>query len=225
MEFAEDYRCRSQEEIQSAYWSQTQVTIHPLAAYYKQGDKLVHQSYVFVSDESCHDAKFVFALLLELAPCLKFVYYRADSPTTHYRTRQYSKSYHFIKNILMFGVVELHVHGKGLCDPIGRTTKKKANLAVKNDKAVVQDAHDFFAWAKESEETSTIRFRFLYSEDCANAALFLSEACKDIKPVQGTMKLHPVLLHAANKIWVRDTSCFGDCCFNGSFQQDTSCEG
>ena len=39
------------------------------------------------------------------------------------------------------------------------------------------------------------------------------------------MKLHAVLPHATNKIWVRDTSCFGDCCFMGSFQQDTSCEG
>ena len=44
MDFAEDYRCRSQEEIQSAYWSQTQVTIHPVIAYYKKDGKLVHQS-------------------------------------------------------------------------------------------------------------------------------------------------------------------------------------
>ena len=28
MDFAEDCRCRSQNEIQSAYWSPTQVTIH-----------------------------------------------------------------------------------------------------------------------------------------------------------------------------------------------------
>ena len=30
MDFAEDCRCHSQEEIQSTYWSQTQVTIHPI---------------------------------------------------------------------------------------------------------------------------------------------------------------------------------------------------
>ena len=28
LDFAEDYRCRCQEEIQSAYWSQTQITLH-----------------------------------------------------------------------------------------------------------------------------------------------------------------------------------------------------
>ena len=35
MDSAEDYRCRSQNEIQSVYWSQTQVTIHPVVMYYK----------------------------------------------------------------------------------------------------------------------------------------------------------------------------------------------
>ena len=75
-----------------------------------------------------------------------------------------------------------------------------------------------FSMAKETEETSAIRFRFLSYEDYANAALFFTEACKDIKPIQGTIKLHTVVPHATNKIWVRDTSCFGDCCFKGSFQ-------
>ena len=36
MDFAEDYRFRSQNEIQSAYWSPTQVTIHPVVIYFKQ---------------------------------------------------------------------------------------------------------------------------------------------------------------------------------------------
>ena len=40
MDFAEDYRFRSQNEIQSAYWSPTQVTIHPVVMYYKsRGEK------------------------------------------------------------------------------------------------------------------------------------------------------------------------------------------
>ena len=82
VDFEEDYRCSSEEDIESAYWSQTQVTIEPVVAYSRQSDKLVHQSYVFVSDEPCHVARFVFALiaklvptLLELVPCSKFVHY------------------------------------------------------------------------------------------------------------------------------------------------------
>ena len=40
MDFAEDYKCRSQNEVRSAYWSQIQVTIHPVVMYYKKNGKL-----------------------------------------------------------------------------------------------------------------------------------------------------------------------------------------
>ena len=33
--FVEDYRCRSQNEVQSVYWSPTQVTIYPVVMYYE----------------------------------------------------------------------------------------------------------------------------------------------------------------------------------------------
>ena len=62
MDFAEDYRYRAQEEIQFAYWSQTQASIQPVATYYKFCEKLLHQSRVFISDEQRHDTKFVLHL-------------------------------------------------------------------------------------------------------------------------------------------------------------------
>ena len=67
---AEDYRCRTQGEIQSTYWGQTQVTIHPVVAYRKSSEKLLHQFLVFISDEQRRDAKFVFALIQNLVPVL-----------------------------------------------------------------------------------------------------------------------------------------------------------
>ena len=73
MDFAKDYRCRSQNEIQLAFWSPTQVAIHPVVMYYKnRGEKEnSHQSFVFVSSESHHDATFVYTLIGELVPLLK----------------------------------------------------------------------------------------------------------------------------------------------------------
>ena len=53
----------------------------------------------------------------------------------------------------------------------------------------------------------------------------MTTACSDIKPVTGTMKVHAVFPHAPNKIWVKDTSCFDRCCYNGSFQLNSACEG
>ena len=73
MDFAEDYRHRSQNEIQSAYWSPTQITIHPVVIYFKQpgAQKSSHRSFVFVSKEARHDATFVFTVIGKLVPLLK----------------------------------------------------------------------------------------------------------------------------------------------------------
>ena len=34
LDFTEDYRCRSQEEVQSAYWNTSTVTLHPAVVYF-----------------------------------------------------------------------------------------------------------------------------------------------------------------------------------------------
>ena len=68
IDFAEDYRCRSQQEVQSTYWSPEQVTIHPLVFYYKEGGKLLHKSMAVISDEPKHDAGTIFAILQKIMP-------------------------------------------------------------------------------------------------------------------------------------------------------------
>ena len=75
MDFAEDYRCRLQNEIQSAYWSPTQVTIHPVVMYYKtqNSEESSHKSFVFISNATRHDAIFVYTLIGKLVPLLKEV--------------------------------------------------------------------------------------------------------------------------------------------------------
>ena len=129
MDFVEDYWCQSQEEIQSAYWSQTQVTIHLVVAYFKKDDKLCHQSYVFISDEPRHDAKFVFALLrsyvpqlIELIPTLEYIHYRTDSPMNQHGNKVIFKiiSYHteYFNVSASWNYMEAG-HGKGPCNPIG----------------------------------------------------------------------------------------------------------
>jgi hypothetical protein len=54
MDFAENYSCKSVEEIQTAYWNQTGVTLHPVVVYYRKNGETQHKSYVVVSDEMSH---------------------------------------------------------------------------------------------------------------------------------------------------------------------------
>jgi hypothetical protein len=45
---------KSVEEIHTAYWNQTGVTLHPVVVYYKKNGETQHKSYVVVSDEMSH---------------------------------------------------------------------------------------------------------------------------------------------------------------------------
>ena len=73
MDFAEDYRCRSWNEIQSSYWSPIEVTVHPVVMCYKsrREKENSHQSFVFLSSESLRDATFIYTLIGKLVPLLK----------------------------------------------------------------------------------------------------------------------------------------------------------
>ena len=93
-------------------------------------------------------------------------------------------------------------HGKGLCDPIGGVAKRKADQAVKNGKYVMQDAIDFFEWAKQY--TSAIACFFVSIEDYEISEKFVKAVCENLQSVKGT--IHAVSSLKANSIWVRDTS-------------------
>ena len=56
-------------------------------------------------------------------------------------------------------------HGKSPYDTIGGTPKQKADLAVRKDKAIIQDAHDICKCTHETEETSSIKFTFLSTQE------------------------------------------------------------
>ena len=94
MDFSENYTCTSMDEVQSAYWCQSMVTIHPVVVYYKENEKLMHKSFAFISDELSHTASAVFAFIKELIPMLKdiipfmsYLHYISDSPTSQYRNK------------------------------------------------------------------------------------------------------------------------------------------
>ena len=103
--------------------------------------------------------------------------------------------------------------------------KEKTDLAVKNEKAIIQDAQDFFKWAKTTEDASLIKFTFLSRKEYEDAKSFLNQVCNDITRVEGTLKLHTVFPNEANRIWVRDWLCFCKNCFTTSFHCDTACKG
>lgn len=73
LDFAENYSCKSLEEVQSAYFNQTSVTLHPMVAYYRSSDgSLQHRSFIIISDEMRHRSSTVMTFIDEIIPASRF---------------------------------------------------------------------------------------------------------------------------------------------------------
>ena len=64
LDFAEDSHCKLQEEVKSAFCNMSNVTLQPVVVYFRHADSV--KSFVFVSSEARHDAKFISALMNKL---------------------------------------------------------------------------------------------------------------------------------------------------------------
>jgi hypothetical protein len=92
MDFDENYIRSSFEEVQSAYWNTSMVTLHTMAVYFRsEGIDRVQsvQCYFAVSDVLNHNAVSVYTILKKLiselkmlVPDIRRIHYLTDSPTS-----------------------------------------------------------------------------------------------------------------------------------------------
>ena len=60
LDFAENYQFMVQDEIQGFHWNKIGCTLHPVAIYYMENDKLQCESLCVISDDMEHDTCFVY---------------------------------------------------------------------------------------------------------------------------------------------------------------------
>ena len=219
MEFAENFTCSNADEVQSAYWNSTAVKLHPVVVYYRK-EELEHRNFIFVSDVTNHNSTAVYTILKKLVPelksllpDLKVVHYWTDSPFSQYR------------NKYIFDIVQHHVdlfnvqarwnyfesgHGKGPCDGLGGIAKRQAAEACKQGKVNIQDAIDFFQWAKTQRKS--IEYIFYTRSEYEETAKELET--RNPKTIPGTMKLHAVF-PVEQTLYTREVSCYCKTCLTG----------
>jgi hypothetical protein len=225
MDFAENYSCSFADEIQTAYFDKSTVTLHPVVVYFRHHEtgEVKHKSNVIISNETAHTATTVFAIMKkvvnvvkEILPSCKMIHYMTDSPTSQYRNRQifsivanHDKIFSGIQAAWLYFEAG---HGKGPCDGVGGTAKRLADMAVRSHKAVIQNAEDFFKWGK-GQENSNLKYIFVDKSECDEAKLEISDMT--VKPLKGTLQIHAVVPLGDGKIATRETSCYCEKCFSG----------
>ncbi|XP_053389868.1 uncharacterized protein LOC128552829 [Mercenaria mercenaria] len=223
LDFAENYSCKSLEEVQSAYFNQTSVTLHPMVVYYRSDDgTLQHKSFIIVSDEMAHRSSTVITFINEIMPMLKkidselqCIHYWSDSPTSQYRNKSI---FDFVANHKAIHGMNARWnyfeagHGKGPCDGLGGTCKRLADEAMRSGKTIIQDAKAFYEWAIQSSMTN-VTFRFVSTEICAQTEKIQERL--PLKSIKGTMKVHAAVGNGESTIKVRDVSCYCETCISG----------
>ena len=225
MDFAENYNCRLLDEVQTAYWSLTSVTLHPLVIYMKQGDELQHQSYVVISDTMTHSSStvctFMDAMIPELKkldPELSKIHYWTDSPSSQYRNQFifYTLANHkkWYDCEAQWNYFEAG-HGKSACDGLGGTVKRMADEASRQGNVLIQSARDFFSWTIGSSMKQVI-FIFVDKKECEQKQVEMSKL--KIKSLRNTMKIHAVAVDISDRNIMKTniTSCYCDSCANGN---------
>ena len=103
--------------------------------------------------------------------------------------------------------------------------KPLADEAAKQEKASIQDATDFMTLAEENEQECTIKFLFVDKKETEASRAFLLAQSGNLKPLEGTMKIHTVFSTKVDQLWSREISCYCTSCFGPSFKPPSLCDG
>lgn len=218
MDFAENYTCIHQDSIQSHYWGQTQVTVHPFAVYTKQNNELIEQSLVAISENSKdHDIYSISMFQSKLINFIKNNYENRISKIIYVSdgaSSQYKNIFNFYNLLLHYSTYKIEAewhffatsHGKSACDGIGGTVKRLARRAslLKKD---IGDAKKMYDWALIGMQNTN--FAFFSTKDYEASVSKLKPILEKAVTIQGTLGYHsfiPVAKENTRDVVVRCTS-------------------
>lgn len=150
IDFSENYKCVSQDEIQSAHWAQSQISLFTSALYHSG---IIHPI-VIASDDLTHSKDtvipYVDRILEEVPKEIEVLHVWSDGPTSQFKNKYIAAALPTLQE-----KHQLHItwnffatsHGKGPVDGIGGSVKRQVWNAVKRRTHTVYNATDFVAAA------------------------------------------------------------------------------
>ena len=169
-DFSENYAYVCQDASQAFHFNNNQCTVVPVIFYYKDDDKLTHQSMIFLSESLKHDTAAVYAIQTLLIPeikkkvrKLKKIYYVTDGAKQHFKNKyQIANVIHHKEDFHV--EAEWHytatAHGKSMYDGIGATFKRAAYLASLTAKPTeaILTPEVLYGWASSHFKTMRVLY-------------------------------------------------------------------
>lgn len=210
IDFAENFSLTQQDEIQSAHWSHSQVTIFTCCVWHD--DKVY--SFACVSDDlkHCKNSVWTFLKVLvkeirDLAPKIEHLHIFSDNCAGQFKSR-------YTMSNVCFGQTDFGVkidwnffassHGKGAVDGIGGMVKRIVWRAMKGRQAFVNTPEDFYRVALE--KCKEIRVLFVPKEDINQNRKHLEVRWSNIKEISGIQSMHHFQAYNESEILISKTS-------------------
>jgi len=200
LDFAENYSFTIQDAAQGFHWDNSQATLHPFVAYFKDNDKTSHLCMCVVSNYLQHSTvavhrfqKEVLQYLKQTHPNLKKIFYFSDGAASQYKNFKNLTNLIFHKEDFDLNA-EWHFfatsHGKNACDGVGGTIKREAARASLQ---AVTTGHiltpkQLYDWGCQHIEN--VHFFYISKEQVITHEIEQTKRFDNAKTVTGTRNHH-----------------------------------
>lgn len=192
VDFAENYTCIAQNEVQSFHWCQPQVSLFTCSVWF-HGKQ---HPFVIVSDNLTHTKDTIIAymsrLLNELPSTITDVQIWSDGPSSQFKNKYIAAAIKVLEQVKKIKIQWNYFatsHGKGPVDGIGGAVKRGVRNAVMREKSVVLNSFQFYATAKD---VTAVKMILMTDEDIneENLKLNLKTVFEKAPPIKGISKVH-----------------------------------
>ncbi|XP_063222679.1 uncharacterized protein LOC134531076 isoform X2 [Bacillus rossius redtenbacheri] len=195
IDFAENYTAVSQDEIQSAHWTQRQTTIFT-AVVWLECNKVYN--YAIISDELSHDKYSVWTFLKTLIQDSKqkmqnihHVKIFSDGCAAQFKNRFTVVNLTYFQtdcNISADWNYFATSHGKGAVNGVGGTLKRTVWRKVKSRQEIVNSPVEFFQCTERNVKGVTVIF--ISAEEVKSSSSLLDERWEKVQPIPHLHKVH-----------------------------------
>jgi predicted site-specific integrase-resolvase len=227
MDYSENMTLQPQDEIESAHWTQKQVTLFPIHIVCHAADStkdkplIVKESLIILSDGLAHNAGAVYVftdqLLFHLENShglpVKVLRRFSDNCAAQFKCKD-AFCHLFLLETKRDVKIHFHYtesdHGKGPSDGLGAGVKKKLERMMLSGK-VINNAYQAYLTLRQSQTSNRQHVMYIRKKKINHEA---PKRNKNIKPITGTQSFHMVrtLPAVQNILLCRDLSCSCSVC-------------
>ena len=232
LDFAENFRTVYQREIQSARWGYSQVTVHPIVCFMKCGQpdcsSTVTEYNVVISPILTHGSTavkmFSKVVMDDLSSRFSFtkVFQMTDGCSAQYKSKRPFLHISSQRDVEVERSYFGSGHGKGPCDSTAAVVKQACYKAVKNEKAIIKDAQDMFAFLQKNKTLPEAKELHDDSEHSHVFRKFFFVGTAETEPeikvntFKGTRSVHTVRSTGTpGVLQYRNRSCYCQVCLGG----------